>query len=255
MSRTLAFVYGTVSYVIFLVTFLYAIGFVGNLIVPKSIDTGHSGPFWQALAVNAALLGLFAIQHSGMARPGFKRWWTRIVPKPIERSTYVLLASLVLVVLFWQWRPLPAIVWDVQVAWARGLLWALFALGWGIVLTATFMISHAHLFGLKQVYAHLRKEEPSTMEFQTPGLYRYLRHPIMLGFFIAFWATPAMTVGHLIFAIATTGYILLALQLEERDLLQRFGGRYREYRERVPMFIPRPGGKRPAPQQRQQARH
>jgi methanethiol S-methyltransferase len=251
-----AFVYGIASYVVFLGAFLYAIGFVGNLIVPKSIDTGEQAPFWQAVLANAALLGLFAIQHSGMARPGFKRRWTKIVPRPIERSTYVLLASLALALLYWQWRPLPAVVWDVQAGWARGLLWALFGIGWGIVLIATFMISHAHLFGLKQVTEHLRQVETSTMEFQTPGLYRYLRHPIMLGFFIAFWATPTMTVGHLIFAIATTGYILLALQLEERDLLARFGRRYEEYRERVPMFIPRPGGKasrRGAQQQQESA--
>jgi methanethiol S-methyltransferase len=256
MSRTLAFVYGLVSYGVFLGAFLYAIGFVGNLLVPKSIDTGASAPFGQALLINAALLGLFAVQHSGMARPGFKRWWTRIVPRPIERSTYVLLASLALILLFWQWRPLPAVVWDVQLAWARGLLWALFGLGWGLVLIATFMISHAHLFGLKQVYEHLRREQPPSMEFQTPGLYLYLRHPIMLGFFIAFWATPTMTVGHLIFAIATTGYILLALQLEERDLLARFGRRYEDYRARVPMFLPWPRGKASseAKQQRQQAR-
>ena len=240
MSRKVSFVYGLVSYLIFLVTFLYAIGFVGNLVVPKSIDSGSSGPLWQALLVNTALLGLFAVQHSGMARPGFKRWWTRIVPKPIERSTYVLLASLVLALLFWQWRPLPAVVWAVQVEWARRLLWALFGLGWGIVLIATFMISHAHLFGLKQVYEHLRGKKPTPLEFQTPGLYRYLRHPIMLGFFIAFWATPQMTVGHLIFAIATTGYILLAVQLEERDLLQRFGKRYAAYRKQAPMFLPLP---------------
>ncbi len=254
MSRKVAFVYGLVSYGVFLGAFLYAIGFVGNLLVPKSIDTGALVPFWQALLVNALLLGLFAVQHSGMARPGFKRWWTRIVPRPVERSTYVLLASLALILLFWQWRPLPAVVWDVQSAWARWLLWALFGIGWGIVLLATFMISHAHLFGLKQVYQHLRREEPSTMAFQTPGLYRYLRHPIMLGFFIAFWATPTMTVGHLIFAIATTGYILLALQLEERDLLHRFGQSYQDYRQRVPMFFPLPRRDAGQPQERERAR-
>lgn len=238
MSRKVSFIYGVVCYLAFLAVFLYAIGFVGNLIVPKSIDSGGSAPFWEALIIDVILLGLFAIQHSGMARPAFKRWWTKFVPKAIERSTYVLLASLILALLFWQWRPLTAVVWNVQIEWARWLLWSLFGLGWGIVLIATFMISHAHLFGLKQVYEYLQGQKPSAPKFQTPGFYRHLRHPIMLGFFIAFWATPQMTVGHLLFAIATTGYILIALQLEERDLLERFGQRYREYRERVPMFFP-----------------
>lgn len=242
MNRKLSFVYGAVCNLVFLCTFLYAIGFVGNVSVPKSIDSGNGVPFGRAQIVNALLLGLFAIQHTGMARLAFKRWWTRIVPEAIERSTYVLLASLALILLFWPWRPLPTIIWDAQVQWVRVALWGLFGLGWGIVLIATFMISHAHLFGLKQVYAHLRRHEPSPLEFQTPGLYRYLRHPIMLGFFIAFWATPRMTLGHLIFAVATTGYFLIALQFEERDLLQRFGHLYREYKEQISMFIPRLGG-------------
>lgn len=240
MKRVQVFLYGIVAYAIFLVVFLYAIGFVGNLIVPKSIDSGGGAPFWQALLVNVALLGIFALQHSGMARPGFKRIWTGIVPRAIERSTYVLLASLALALLYWQWRPLPDVIWEVQQTWGRWLLWGLYGLGWGIVLVSTFMISHAHLFGLQQVYENLRGKKPADIDFQTPGLYRYLRHPIMLGFFIALWATPRMTVGHLLFAIATTGYILIALQLEERDLLARFGERYRAYREQVPMFIPRP---------------
>jgi len=190
--------------------------------------------------VNAALLGFFAVQHSGMARPGFKRWWTRIVPEPIERSTYVLFASLALVLFFWLWRPLSGIVWSVETDAAHIALWALFTLGWGLVLLATFMISHAHLFGVRQVQDYAREREPLEPEFQTPGLYRHMRHPIMAGFLIAFWATPRMTVGHLLFALATTGYILLALQLEERDLVRAFGDRYESYRSRVPMFVPRP---------------
>lgn len=240
MNRILAFVYGAVCYLAFVGAFLYAIGFVGNLVVPKSIDSGAAGAFWPSLLMNAPLLGLFAVQHSGMARPAFKRRWTRFVPAPIERSTYVLIASLVLILLFWQWQPLPPPVWEAEAAWARALLWGLFGLGWGVVLAATFMISHAHLFGLKQVHEHLRSHAPSELEFKTVGLYRHVRHPLMLGFLIAFWATPEMSAGHLVFALATTGYILLALQLEERDLIETLGEPYRAYKRRVPMLLPRP---------------
>ncbi|MFP3854897.1 MAG: methanethiol S-methyltransferase [Anaerolineales bacterium] len=239
MRQKLTLIYGGAAYLLFLGAFLYAIGFVGNLLVPKSIDSGIAGATGQAIIVNLLLLGLFGLQHSGMARPAFKRWWTKIIPKSIERSTYVLFASLTLVLLFWQWRPLPAVLWDVQIQWLRVLLWALFGLGWGIVLAATFMISHTHLFGLKQVYDHAQGKEQAGPKFQTPGLYRYLRHPLMLGFFIAFWSTPRMTVGHLLFSAVTTGYILIAVQLEERDLMHRFGERYRRYRQQVPMFFPR----------------
>jgi methanethiol S-methyltransferase len=240
MSRAIALLYGVLCYLVFLVAFLYAIGFVGNLVVPKSIDSSEPGAFWPSLLVNLGLLGLFAVQHSVMARPGFKRWWTRIVPQPVERSTYVLFASLALILLYWQWRPLPEVVWSVESGAGRAVLWTLFALGWGLVLVSTFMISHAHLFGVKQVHQYWRRQEAALPGFQTPGLYRYLRHPIMAGFLIAFWATPVMTVGHLVFALATSGYILVAVQLEERDLVHAFGERYQAYRERVPMFIPRP---------------
>ncbi len=240
MKRGLAFIYGLISYVLFLAVFLYAIGFVGNLFVPKTIDSGAQGAFWPSLLINVALLGLFAVQHSGMARPEFKRWWTKIVPKPIERSTYVLLSSLVLALLFWQWRPLTDVVWQVENATGQGILWGLYGLGWAIVLVSTFMISHVHLFGLQQVQEHLKGRQPSSPEFKTPGFYRYVRHPLMTGFLIAFWATPHMTVGHLLFAGATTGYILIALKLEERDLVRFFGDKYRTYRERVPMLVPRP---------------
>ncbi len=243
MGRILAFIYGIVCYVIFFGSFLYAIGFVGDFGVPKTIDTGESGAFWPALLTNLILLGLFAIQHSGMARPGFKKWWTKIIPEPIERSTYVLLASAVLILLMWQWQPMTAIVWSVEAEIGRWLLWGLFALGWLIVFISTYMISHAHLFGLKQVYEFLKRRGLEKPEFQTPGFYRYVRHPLMAGFFIAFWATPEMTVGHLLFSAATTGYILIALQLEERDLVNMFGEKYRKYRKQVPMFIPRPGRK------------
>ncbi|HET7563436.1 MAG TPA: isoprenylcysteine carboxylmethyltransferase family protein [Gemmatimonadaceae bacterium] len=239
MRKTAFFLYGIVAYVFFFVVFLYAIGFVGNLVVPKSLDTGAAGALGAALAIDAVLLTLFAVQHSGMARPAFKRWWTRIIPEPIERSTYVLVASAVLALIFALWRPLPGIVWHVVNPVGVVVLWALFALGWTIVLLATFMIGHANLFGLEQVWFNLVGRMRGPDRFRTPALYRIVRHPIMLGFFIAFWATPVMTVGHLLFAVATTGYILLAvLQLEERDLIAHFGDAYREYRSRVPAFIP-----------------
>ena len=239
MSRVLSLLYGFVNYVIFLGVFLYAIAFLGDLWVPKTINAGGpTGPFWSSLLINAGLLGLFAIQHSGMARRGFKQWWTNIVPEPIERSTYVLFTNAVLILLFWQWRPLTNVVWQVEAAWGQYVLWGLFGLGWTLVLVATFMISHAHLFGLQQVREHVQGEELSSPEFQVTGLYHYVRHPLNLGFLIAFWATPEMTVGHLVFAVATTGYIFVAMVLEEQDLIARFGERYRRYRERVPMIVP-----------------
>lgn len=240
MGRLLSFLYGFASYLFFLVVFLYAIGFVGNLLVPKSIDSGAPAPLAEALAINALLLGIFAVQHSVMARPGFKRVWTRIVPHSIERSTYVLFASLALALLFWQWRAMPELVWNVESAAGQAALHLLFAAGWAIVLASTFMISHAHLFGLRQVHDHFRGKEPRPMRFETPALYRHLRHPIMLGFLIAFWATPGMSWGHLLFAVATTGYILIGVKLEERDLVAALGDRYRAYRQHVPMFIPLP---------------
>ena len=235
---TTAFVYGVLSYVVFLISFLYAIGFVGNLVVPKAIDTGPAGPVAQALLVDAVLLGLFALQHSVMPRPGFKRWWTRFVPQSVERSTYVAISSLLLLLLFWQWQPILGVVWQVENRAGVVVLEALFWLGWALVLYSSFAIDHFDLFGLRQVWLRFRGREYVAVPFREPLLYQIVRHPLLLGFLIAFWSTSSMTLGHLLFSVATTGYIFIGILLEERDLAMAHGEAYLRYRREVRMLVP-----------------
>lgn len=240
MGGFIALAYGALCYLVFFVTFLYAIGFVGDFLTPTSLDRGMAGSAATAWLVDIGLLALFAVQHSGMARHEFKRWLAGWFPKSTERSTYVLVSSLVLALLFWQWRTLPGAVWNAESPWVYWLLYAVFACGWFVVLTSTFVIDHCDLFGLRQVWARARRREYRPPEFKDHFYYRLIRHPLMLGFFIAFWAIPYMSVGHLLFSVATTGYILVALQLEERDLVAFHGEDYQRYREEVPMLCPWP---------------
>src|SRR5690242_12540845 len=238
MGRILALLYGSVAYLVFLGAFLYAIGFVTGLVVPTTVDTGLVAPIGEAMIVNILLLSVFAVQHSVMARKPFKRWWTQFVPSAIERSTYVLLASLALILLFWQWRAMPSIVWQVSNPTLAMAMLGLSLFGWFIVLLSTFLINHFELFGLQQVILHLAGKAGSEPRFKAPMLYKLVRHPIYLGFIIAFWAAPVMTAGHLLFALVTTAYIFVGITLEERDLIELFGDEYRRYRRRVAMLVP-----------------
>ncbi len=240
MSRLLALLFGLLCYVIFLATFLYQIGFVAGVVVPKTINDGEVVSPIQAIATNVVLLGLFAVQHTIMARMAFKRWWTTVIPEPVERSLFVLLASLLLLLMNWLWKPLPEIVWRVENPAGRILLYAVAGAGWGIVLYATFLINHFDLFGVRQVWRYFQKLENAPVKFKETVLYQWVRHPLMLGFIIAFWATPDMTQGHLLFAVVTTAYILIAIRIEERTLLAIHGEEYQRYQERVSMIIPMP---------------
>ena len=240
MKRLAFFFYGAISYLIFFATFLYAIAFLGNVPwVPRTLDSGAQGSLALAIAVNASLLGLFAVQHSGMARPAFKRWWTRVLPQPIERSTYVLLSSVLMIALFYLWRPLPGVIWEIERPVLRTAIHSVFGVGWLTILVSTFLINHFDLFGLRQVYLYLRGQEYTPLRFGMPAFYRVVRHPLYVGWLLVFWAAPTMTVTRLVFALANTLYILAAIRFEERDLATEHGAAYDDYRRRVPMLIPR----------------
>jgi methanethiol S-methyltransferase len=243
-KRAAVFVYGVICYALFLATFLYAVGFIGGFAVPTTLDGPARTPLGTAIAIDVGLLALFAVQHSVMARKWFKDGWTRIVPAAAERSTYVLFSSVALLVMFWQWRPLGGVVWSVTDPAFRAIVLALFAFGWTLVLVSTFLINHFDLFGLRQVWLYLRGKPYTMLRFRTPGPYRLVRHPLYVGWFFAFWATPVMTFAHLLFAVMTTAYILVAIQFEERDLVREHGAAYEEYRRRVPMIVPLTGGGR-----------
>ncbi len=242
VARAAALAYGAFCYAMFLGVFLYAIGWIGDFMTPTRLDGPRTGPFWAAVVINLGLLTVFALQHSVMARPTFKRWWTRFVPVPVERSTYVLCTNLALLLMFFAWRPMGGLVWDVQHPIGRAALYTLYGFGWALVLVATFLINHFDLFGLRQVWLYFRGRPYTHLPFATPWPYRIVRHPLYVGWLCVFWFTPTMTAAHLLFALVTTAYILVAIQLEERNLVEHHGESYRRYRHRTPMLIP--GAKR-----------
>jgi methanethiol S-methyltransferase len=246
MKRIAFFLYGTFCYLFFLGIFLYAIGFLGNFGVPTTIDGQPQGSIWDALLINILLLGIFALQHSVMARQGFKRWWTQYIPKPIERSTYVLFTNLALALLFFGWRPMGGEIWQIQHPLGQAIAYGVYGLGWGLVFTATLLINHFDLFGMRQVWLHLRKQPYTPLPFKTPSLYRHVRHPLYVGWLLVFWSTPTMTSAHLLFAVITTIYILMAIQWEEKDLVALHGQAYQEYQRHVPMLIPQVSTKVPS---------
>jgi methanethiol S-methyltransferase len=239
MPRIAIFVYGAVCYLVFLAVFLYGIGFIGGFLTPTTLDGTPDRPLAEALAIDLALLAAFAVQHSGMARPAFKRWWTRVVPEAAERSTYVLLSSLALVALFVFWEPIGGVIWTAPQGLVQNAVIGLYVFGWMLLLYTTFLIDHFDLFGLAQVWRHLRRQSYRPPQFRTPSVYRIVRHPLYVGWLVIFWAAPVMSVAHLVFAVMTTAYILIAIQLEERDLICAFGGEYVAYRRHTPMLIPR----------------
>jgi methanethiol S-methyltransferase len=238
IGRVVALIYGLASYLVFSLSLVYAVAFIGNYVVPTSIDVGAETGLAQSILIDVVLLVVFAVQHSLMARPAFKRWWTTIVPASCERSTYVLISSFLLILIFWQWRPVATTIWQLE-GWTAAALTAISWIGWLTALTSTHLIDHFELFGLRQVFDALRGATARALSFKTPLLYRLVRHPLMLGFLLAFWATSHMTAGHLLFAVMTTGYILVGVRLEERDLVTQFGATYEQYRQRVPMLMPR----------------
>lgn len=238
MNRVIFFIYGVIAYLSFLAVYLYLIGFMGNFWVPKSIDSGIGGQGISSVLINFSLVLIFAVQHAIMARPEFKKWWVQFIPKPIERSTYVIITNLIFVLLVWQWRPMTSVVWDVGEGAAQTLIWVLFGMGWTLVVGSSFLIDHFDLFGLRQVYLNLIGKPYVHGEFRTTGLYKYIRHPLMGGWIVAFWSTPAMTTGHLFFAFTMTVYILIGIQMEEKDLVNILGEDYAEYRNKTSMLIP-----------------
>jgi len=240
--KALILTYGVVVYLLFFPTFMYMFGFMSGLFVPRTIDDGQAGPLWQAILINSGLVFLFGLQHAVMARPGFKRWWTKIVAKPIERSTFVLISTVLLALLMWQWRPMPSVIWHVDEPIVRGMIYAVFFAGLFIVLLASFLIDHFDLFGLRQVFLHFRGHDYTQRPFVLRSLYKLVRHPLMLGFIITFWAAPTMTAGHMLFSLLMTGYILIGIQMEERDLVRQHGASYERYRRSTPMLVPVPKG-------------